>query len=176
MMFFGDFLKRVKSNVHILISSTLIPYLSRWLQEYPASNHIILVQILIILVEENSNLSTYDIDLNDIGTRYVGWSIDKHDWNEFQKFKIVTWSRNKATIDIEWENNAVHKWYKASLGDVLKLSYNNDSHDLIEFENAEDYKACKVNKYARKWKTGKGMIYEYIRYDIVFEHFWWFRL
>ena len=36
-MFFGDFLKRVKNNVHIIISmSSFILSLSRRLQEYPA--------------------------------------------------------------------------------------------------------------------------------------------
>jgi len=111
-----------------------------------------------ILVEESSNLETYDIDLNEIGTRYIGCSVDEHDCNELQKFKIVTWPENEATIDIKWNKNTVQKRYQASLGDMLKLSYNNNKYDVIEFENAEDYEACKVNKYARKWETGKDMI------------------
>merc|ERR1719162_774813 len=111
-----------------------------------------------ILVEESSNLDTYDIDLNEIGTRYIGCSVDEHDCNELQKFKIVTWPENEATIDIKWNKNAIQKRYQASLGDMLKLSYNNNKYDVIEFENAEDYEACNVNKYARKWETGEDMI------------------
>merc|ERR1712238_238894 len=97
-------------------------------------------------------------DLIEIGTRYIGCSVDAHDCNELQKFKIVTWPKNDATIDIEWKENAFKKRYQVSLGDMLKLSYNNIKYDVIEFENAEDYEACKVNKYARKWKKGKGQL------------------
>ena len=54
-----------------------------------------------ILVKENNILSNYDIGFDEIGTSYNGCSVDYHDCKERQKFKIVTWSENKATIDIK---------------------------------------------------------------------------
>merc|ERR1712238_652030 len=51
-----------------------------------------------ILVEENNNLSFYDIDLIEIGTRYIGCSVDAHDCNELQKFKIVTSLEKKLQL------------------------------------------------------------------------------
>ena len=57
-------------------------------------------QILRFLVKENNNLSNYDIDLDEVGTGYIEYFVDKHNYKEQQQFNILTWFKNKATIDI----------------------------------------------------------------------------
>ena len=57
-------------------------------------------QMLRFLVKENNNLSNYDIDLDEVGTRYIEYFVDKHNYKEQQQFNILTWLKNKATIDI----------------------------------------------------------------------------
>ena len=59
--------------------------------------------MLRFLVKENNNLSNYDIDLDEVGTMYIGYSVDKYDCKERQKFKIVMLLEKKTTIDIELE-------------------------------------------------------------------------
>ena len=56
--------------------------------------------MLRFLVKENNNLSNYDIDLDEVGTRYIEYFVDKHNYKEQQQFNILTWLKNKATIDI----------------------------------------------------------------------------
>lgn len=49
------------------------------------------------------------------------------------------------------------KRYQVSLGYIIELAYNNNNHDVIEFENVEEYETCKITKYAWIWKTDKDM-------------------
>ena len=71
---------------------------------------------------------------------------------------IFTWPENRATTDIEWMKHPVQKWYQASLGYIIELSYNNNNYDVVEFENIEDYEVYKVTKYTRIQKTGENII------------------
>jgi len=97
-----------------------------------------------ILVKEHNNLQAHDIDLDKVGTRYIGCSINKHDCNKRQKFKIVTWPENDNPEVTKINRKRKQKdSYVVSSGDKVVIIFDDsDNKKLFEYKTVNDYETC----------------------------------
>jgi len=121
-----------------------LTYFGHNIVEYPDEQNYNTCSFAEILVEENNNLDTYDINLNEVGIRYFGCSVDQHDCNEGMKFKVVTWPENDNPEVTKINRKRKQKdSYVVSSGDKVVIIFDDsDNKTLFEYKTVNDYETC----------------------------------